>query len=111
MAVEPLRFPAGRPPGGGGSDGTDIRLGKLEVAVDYVQRDVRDLKSGLERLSEDGARHLAKTNKVELDVAVLTERVSHLPTKAYLVATASTIVAFITAAIVFADKLRAVLGR
>lgn len=104
MSAEPIRLPTGRPPGGGGPDGVDVRLGKLEVDVDYIKRDLQDLKAG-------SATHLAKTYKIELDLAVLTERVSHLPTKAYLVATASTIVALITAAIVFADKLRAALGR
>ena len=101
MASEPLMFPKGRPPGGGGSD-MEARVARLESDVEYIRRDVSELKIDVRDLKNDMI-------KVKIDVAVLTERVAHLPTKGYLIATASGIIALLTAAMLFADKIKAAL--
>lgn len=47
---------------------------------------------------------------VKVQLATLTERVAHLPTKGFIVSTLGTSLAIIAALIVFADKIRALIG-
>jgi hypothetical protein len=45
--------------GGGGSNngGMEARVAKLEAAVEYIQRDIAEIKSGLEKLREKVDSH------------------------------------------------------
>lgn len=80
------------PPGGGGTfDGMEARIAVLE-------NDVKHIKSALDRLVE-----------LPTEVAVLKERVSHLPTKSWMVGGLTTALAIIAALITFGEKLQALL--
>ncbi len=86
------------PKGGSGSGGSgmDARLVKLETNMDHVKTDMSDVKTRL--------------RSVEMSLATLTERVSHLPSKGFIFTTAVGIVAALSAALLFAEKLRALFG-
>lgn len=74
--------------GGGTSGGMEDRVRRIETTVDQLGRDVTELR---------------------VNLATITERVAHLPSKGFIVTAASTIIVLLTAATVFADKLRALL--
>lgn len=76
--------------GGGGGNSPDMepRVKALETHMEYVRRD-------LERLSS-----------VPADLATVKERVSHLPTKEYLVRLIVGALALIAALVTFGEKLQ-----
>jgi hypothetical protein len=80
------------PSGGGTSGGMEARIAKLEAQMDAVRGD------------------LAKLGSLPVDVARLDERVKHLPGKGFVVTATSTTIALIAAIVLFADKLRALVG-
>lgn len=71
--------------GGGTSDGMEPRVKRLEDNFDKMGRDVADLR---------------------VQMAPLTERVAHLPSKGFIVTTTVTGLSVIAAIVLFADKLR-----
>lgn len=75
--------------GGGTSDGMEARVNRLE-----------------DRLDKLGDR----LGKVEVNLATLTERVAHLPGKGFIVSSAVTTIALLTGVMIFADKLKGLLG-
>jgi len=87
MYAELKRF--GDASGGGGSGPVDDRLNRLEGRVDKVS----------DELSE-----------VKVNLATLTERIAHLPSKGFIVTTTMTSLALIAALVVFADNIKAAIG-
>lgn len=75
-----LRF-INKGPGGPVADGTqpphdggmEARVAKLEVAVEYIQRDVAEMRGSLDRLNNT-------TASIQTDLAVVKERLNHMPT-------------------------------
>ena len=74
---------------GGGSGPVDDRVSRLEGRVDKV-------------IDELGG--------VKVNIATLTERVSHLPSKGFIVTTTTAALALVAAIAVFADNIKAALG-
>ena len=68
---------------------TELRISRLEAKMDKVD----------ERLG-----------KLEVAVAILTERVAHLPSKGFIVGSTLTALAFLTALIVFSDRIKVAFG-
>lgn len=76
--------------GGDGTSGTmEARVSRLEQRADKLADDVANIRS---------------------DLATLTERVSHLPSKGYIDARLLAMLTVIAALILFADKIKALLG-
>jgi hypothetical protein len=93
-----------KPGGGGGtSDGMDARVARLEAHVEVLRADVADIRTRLAALAEQVAILTER-------VAVLTERVAHLPGKGFVVSSNVTAIALLSGAIIFAEKLRALMG-
>lgn len=60
--------------GGGGHDGgMESRIAALEVAMQYAQRDIAEVRVGVAALQAD-------TTTLKSDVATIKERLSHMPT-------------------------------
>lgn len=89
--------------GDGTSGGMEVRVARLESDVDYIKRDVGEIKLDLRGLKGD-------VTGLKVDVARLDERVKALPSKGFIVTATVTIIGVLTAAVAFADKLRALLG-
>lgn len=68
----------------------------MEARVKRLEDDVRELKADMK--------------SVLVDVAVLKERVSHLPTKGWAVAAVVTALGILTAIVTLAPKLQAFFG-
>lgn len=77
---------------GGTSGGMEERMARLESDMEHV-------KKSLDRLID-----------VPTKLAVLEERVSHLPTKGWMVGSVATTLAVIAAMIAFGEKLQALVG-
>lgn len=73
----------------GGGDGMDGRLEKLEGRIDKIDDRLRS---------------------VEVNLATLTERVAHLPSKGFIVSTFLTAGSILSAVILFADQIKAAFG-
>lgn len=71
--------------GGGTSDGMEERVKRLEARVDKFGDDVTELK---------------------INLATLTERVAHLPSKGFIVTSFATAVTIIGAIVLAADRLK-----
>lgn len=78
--------------GGGTSDGMEPRVAKLEAHMEHVRADLAKLAVLPERLAR------------------LEEKVSHLPSKGFIVTSASASIVLLSAVITFADKLRALVS-
>lgn len=74
---------------GGGSGPVDDRLNRLEGRVDKVGDELGEVK---------------------VNLATLTERVAHLPSKGFIVTTTMASLALIAALVVFADNIKALFG-
>ena len=68
--VEPPLALGGGPPHDGG---VEARIAKLENAVEYIQRDVGEIKGDLRALA-------TSAGTVRTDVATITQRLTHMPT-------------------------------
>lgn len=79
--------------GGGGTSG----------GMDGLTPRVARLEAHMERVRDD----LGKLSSVPADLARLTERVAHLPSKGYIAAWGSGAIGLLIAAITFAEKLQA----
>ena len=104
--------------GGGTFDGMEARVAILETHVEYIRRDIGDLKADVSEIRRDlgGMKDDFKSNVegIKVQVATLTERVSHLPSKGFIVKSltiASTLLGglmtLIGAFIAFQDHIRA----
>ena len=82
--------------GGGTSGGMEARLAKLEAHMEHVLADVSALK--------------ADVGKLKTDMATLVERVSHLPTKGFIVSATLTTLAMLTALTAFAPVIQRFFG-
>jgi transposase len=78
--------------GGGTSGGMEPRIAKLEAHMEHVRAEMTKLAS------------------LPVQVARLEEKVAHLPSKGFIVTTTMTGLAFVTALVLFADKLRSLIG-
>lgn len=82
--------------GGAGGGGMEQRIGKLESSVDKLDDRFHDLSD--------------KLAGVRVDVATLAERVKHLPSKGFIVTTTVTTLGFFSAIVLFADRIKALIG-
>ena len=64
------------------------------------------LEARFDKLDDRFVTFSDRVGGVEREVAVLAERVSHLPGKGYIVSTALLIIAAVTAVITFGEKLQ-----
>lgn len=87
MYAELKRF--GDASGGGGSGPVDDRLNRLEGRIDKVGDELGEVK---------------------VNIATLTERMAHLPSKGFIVTTTMASLALMAALIVFADNIKALFG-
>ena len=81
----------------------EVRIARLESDVDYIKRDIGELKTDVRSL-RDGF------NRIEGSLARFEERVSHLPGKSFIVTTSVGALTFFTAVVLFADKIREIVG-
>jgi hypothetical protein len=85
--------------GGGTSGGMEPRVAKLEASVENIQRDIADIKTDV-REFRNGIGGL------NVSVATMTERVSHLPTKDFIVKTVIAVLAVVAALVVFQGNIQ-----
>ncbi len=78
--------------GGGGSSGLDIRVAVLETHVESLRKEMADVKAGLEQ--------------VKIQLATLTERMAHLPSKSYTVTVALAVMAVVAAFTTFQQQIQ-----
>lgn len=84
-----IEYGAGPPHDGG----MEARVAKLEAAVEYIQRDVAEMRASLEQLSNSVAA-------VQVDAGVIKERLAHTPTTLMMWAALVAIVVPVGAAVV-----------
>ena len=77
--------------GGGGFDGLQARVAKIEAHLEHLRAD------------------LDKLRDVPVKLAVLEERVTHLPTKGWMVASLGTTLTIIAALIAFSEKVHSLM--
>lgn len=70
----------------------------MEARIAVLENDVKHIKSALDRLAD-----------LPTEMAVLKERVRHLPTKSWMVGGMATALTLIAALITFGEKLQALL--
>ena len=81
---------------GGDSGGMEPRIASLEAHMDHVRADLGVLKSDVATL--------------KTDVATLKERVTHLPSKGFIVLVTTGALGLLAALSVFGPNVRALLG-
>lgn len=79
--------------GGGTSGGMESRVAKLEAHVEILRNDVTSIKKDV--------------GDIRVAMATLTERVSHLATKGFIVTATTTTIGLLTGIILFSDKIKA----
>ncbi|TRW17035.1 hypothetical protein [Glacieibacterium frigidum] len=82
--------------GGGTYDGMERRVTHLETSLEFIKRDVGELRVDVSGL--------------KVDLARLDERVKNLPGKGFIVSASITIIGLITAMIVLSDQIKTALG-
>ena len=98
-------LPSGSTPlqsgGGGGTfDGKEPRVAVLENNVEYIKRDIGELKADMSGIRRD-------VESLKVSQGILTERVSHLPSKGFIFTVALGIVGAIITFITFQDHIKA----
>lgn len=102
LSAQPARGEAGgsrglRAGGGGGpSDGMDARVARLEAHVEILR--------------SDGAAMRVDIADIRTNLATLTERVTHMPTKGFVLSANVSLFGFFSAVMVFSEKLKALAG-
>ena len=100
----PSGQPPLQPPGGGGTcDGMEARIASLETHLEYVRRDVGEIKADLAALKKDAS-------ETRLGVATLGERVAHLPGKGFIVGAVIASLTIIGGFVTIVPKFQAALG-
>jgi len=89
--------------GGGTLDGMETRVAALEVHMEYLKKDVADVKAAVLKNSES-------LETVKTQAAVLTERVSHLPTVAQSVAMLGLLLTLIAGLVTFQGNIQRFVG-
>lgn len=79
------------------------RIARLEADMDHVKRRVDEVAGNVTTLTE-------KVSALVVDVAVIKEKLTHLPSKAYAIVTAVAMVAAVGSLILFADRLKTAFG-
>ncbi|GAB3054274.1 hypothetical protein [Stenotrophomonas tumulicola] len=80
--------------GGGGNDGgMEARIAKLETSVEYIQRDVAEIRMSLDKLN-------TSMGSVQTDTAVIKARLAHTPTTLKMWAALVAVVVPVGAAVV-----------
>ena len=110
-------LPSGSTPlqsgGGGGTfDGMEPRVAVLENNVEYIKRDIGELKADVSEIRRDLGRmkddFKSDVESVKVQLATLTERVNHLPSKGFIVSATLSSLAIVTALILFQDHLKTI---
>ncbi|WP_141057460.1 hypothetical protein [Stenotrophomonas rhizophila] len=78
--------------GGGNDGGMEARLAKLESDVDYIKRDVGEMRQALVKAADEASAARAH-------LATIKERLDHMPTKLNMWAAVATIVLPVGAAL------------
>jgi hypothetical protein len=86
--------------GGGTFDGMEPRVAVLENNVEYIKRDIGELKAYMSVIRRD-------VESLKVSQGILTERVSHLPSKGFIFTVALGIVGAIITFITFQDHIKA----
>ena len=82
--------------GGGTSGGMESRVAKLEAHAETLRSDMAAVKRDV--------------GDIRVSFATLSERVTHLPGKGFVISATTTTVALLTAVVVFGEKIRALLA-
>jgi hypothetical protein len=104
--------------GGGTFDGMEARVAILETHVEYIRRDIGELKADVSEIRRDlgGMKDDFKSDveSVKVQLATLTERVNHLPSKGFIVKSLTVattllggLMTLIGAFIAFQDQIKA----
>ena len=88
---------------GGGGDGMEPRIARLEADVSYIKTRLDEATSSIRSTGD-------KVANLNTELAVLTERSSRFATKSYSVVTAAAIIGALSGLFLFADRLKVVLG-
>jgi hypothetical protein len=88
--------------GGGGFDDMEPRISALETHVEYIRRDAFEIKSVNESIRSD-------ITDARVKLSQLGERISHLPTKGFIVTALFTALAIISALITFHQQIQRLL--
>jgi uncharacterized coiled-coil protein SlyX len=110
--------------GGGTSDGMDARVARMEAHVETLRSesaatrtDIADMRVSLATLTErvgasaEGVATLTiRGGTSDERIAILMERVAHLPTKGFVISANMTGIGLLSALILFAEKLKALVG-
>jgi len=86
--------------GGGAFNGMEARVAVLENNVEYIKRDIGELKADMSGIRRD-------VESLKVSQAILTERVSHLPSKGFIFSIALGIVGAIITFTTFLDNIKA----
>lgn len=81
----------------------EARLSRLESDVDYIKRDVADLKADVRQVRQD-------LNGQQVILARVEERVSHLPSTDYMLKAFLLILTIIGALVTLAPKIQQFFG-
>lgn len=88
---------------GGGGDGMEPRLAKLEAHMENVRSEMAETKSAVSSLVD-------RTTGVEIRLAGLEVKVDHLPSKGFIVTSVIAALALIAAMFGFQDQLQTFFG-
>lgn len=101
------RFPGLAGSGGGGDSGRTIdmepRVAVLEAHVGHIKEDVSSIKAASERTRSE-------LTEARLQLGRLEERVSHLPSKGFVVISVLLVLGVLGALIIFQQQIQRLLG-
>jgi len=89
--------------GDDGGGGMEARIARLEADMAHVRSRVDESAGRIASLSE-------KVSDARTDIAVIKEKLTHLPSKSYAVVTAIAMVVALSALVLFSERLRTILG-
>lgn len=94
---------AGGGHGGGGGVFDEPRIAALETHVDYLKRDVSDIKNSSEAIRND-------VTAARIQLGELVERVSHLPSKGFIIKAVMVALSVMAALITFQQQIQKLSG-